>query len=141
MASPSSRRAMTAERWPWPGLAAPVRHPEHVVRDSDPERVLDKLCAANQGRDVHLVGGPRTIETFRALGALDKLGLIVLSLLFGAGMQLTPTFNPDTELTVESSGPARADRSRSSTRSSRARAGAPRSEARRASARARRRSR
>ena len=51
---------------------------------------------------VHLVGGPRTIETFRALGGLDKLALIVLPLLFGAGMQLTPTFNPDTELTLKS---------------------------------------
>ena len=50
------------------------------------------MRAANQGRDVHLVGGPRTIETFRALGALDKLGLIVLPLMFGAGTQLTPTF-------------------------------------------------
>jgi hypothetical protein len=30
---------------------------------------------ANEGGDVHLVGGPRTIETFRTLGALDKLGL------------------------------------------------------------------
>lgn len=37
---------------------------------NDPARLLGKLRAANQGRDVHLVGGPRTIETFRALGAL-----------------------------------------------------------------------
>jgi hypothetical protein len=44
-----------------------------VVSDGDPARLLEKLRAANQGGDVHLVGGPRTIETFRALGALDKV--------------------------------------------------------------------
>jgi dihydrofolate reductase len=69
-----------------------------VIVDSDPERLLEKLRAANRGRDVHLVGGPHTIETFRALGALDKLGLIVLPLLFGCGMRLTPTLNPDYDL-------------------------------------------
>jgi dihydrofolate reductase len=33
--------------------------------------------------DVYLIGGPRTIETFRALGALDKLELVALPLLLG----------------------------------------------------------
>jgi dihydrofolate reductase len=101
--------ALGSDRWPWPGLDAfvlgsrrPEGTPEDVVVESDPERLLEKLRAANQGRDVHLVGGPRTIETFRALGALDKLGLIVLPLMLGAGMQLTPTFNPEAELTLES---------------------------------------
>ena len=58
--------------------------------------------SASKGGDVHLVGGPRTMETFRALGALDKLGLIVLPLLIGDGMRLTPTLSPDTALTLES---------------------------------------
>src|SRR6266496_1333270 len=43
---------------------------EAMTFPNDPARLLGKLRAANQGRDVHLVGGPRTIETFRALGAL-----------------------------------------------------------------------
>ena len=101
-------RAITNDRWPWPNLDVFVlgSHrstgtPDEVVVDSDPQRLLEKLRAANQGRDVHLVGGPRTIETFRALGALDKLGLIVLPLMFGAGMQLTPTFSPATQLTLD----------------------------------------
>jgi dihydrofolate reductase len=100
--------AITNDRWPWPNLDVfvlgshrPTGTPDEVVVESDPERLLEKLRAANQGRDVHLVGGPRTIETFRALGALDKLGLIVLPLTFGAGMQLTPTFSPDTQLTLD----------------------------------------
>jgi dihydrofolate reductase len=101
--------ALTADRWPWPNLDVfvlashrPEGTPEHVVTDSDPERLLERLQESNQGRDVHLVGGPRTIETFRALGALDKLGLLVLPLLFGDGMRLTPTFSPEAGLTLES---------------------------------------
>jgi dihydrofolate reductase len=100
--------ALTADRWPWPNLKVfvlgshrPSGTPEDVVVDSDPARLLETLRAANQGRDVHLVGGPRTIETFRALGALDKLGLVVLPLLFGGGMRLTPSLTPDTGLTFE----------------------------------------
>jgi dihydrofolate reductase len=100
--------ALTNERWPWPNLNVfvlssqrPPGTPDHVVVDSDPARLLEKIRAANQGRDVHLVGGPRTIETFRALGALDRLELIVLPLLFGAGMRLTPTLDPETGLTFE----------------------------------------
>ena len=42
------------------------------------------------------------IETFRALGALDKLGLIVLPFLLGEGMQLTPSLSTDTGLALES---------------------------------------
>ena len=65
--------------------------------------LLDKVRGANRGGDVHLVGGPRTIETFRLLGALDELGLIVLPPLLAGGMQLTPSLATDTklELTAE----------------------------------------
>jgi dihydrofolate reductase len=76
-------------------------HPDHVVSDSDPVRLLEQLRVANQGGDVHLVGGPRTIATFHAMGALDRLELVVLPLLFGGGMQLTPSLRPDTGLTFE----------------------------------------
>lgn len=102
--------ALGADRWPWPdldvfvlgadvstkGAAAPI------VTDRDPVRLLEKLRSANRGKDVHLVGGPKTIETFRALGALDKLGLIVLPLFLGNGMRLTPSLSIDTELALES---------------------------------------
>ena len=71
------------------------------VVESVQQRLLEMVRASYQGLVVHLVGGPRTIETFRALGALDKLGLIVLPLMFGAGMQLTPTFSPATQLTLD----------------------------------------
>jgi dihydrofolate reductase len=64
-------------------------------------RLLEKLRAANRGGDVHLIGGPRTIETFSALGALDKLELVVLPLLLGDGMRLTPSLSPDITLELE----------------------------------------
>jgi dihydrofolate reductase len=100
--------ALTNERWPWPNLNVfvlgshrPAGTPDEVAVESDPKRLLEKLRAANEGGDVHLVGGPRTIETFRALGALDTLELVVVPLLFGGGMQLTPSVRPDAGLTFE----------------------------------------
>ena len=101
--------ALASDRWPWPtlevfvlGSVRPAGTPEDVVTDSDPERLLEKIRAANRGGDVHLIGGPRTVETFRALGALDRLELVVLPLLLGGGTQLTPALSPDTGLTFES---------------------------------------
>ena len=101
--------ALGADRWPWPGLGVfvlgsqrPAGTPDDVVFDSDPARLLESIRAANQDGDVHLVGGPRTIETYRQLGALDELGLIVLPLLLGGGMQLTPSISTDIGLALSS---------------------------------------
>jgi dihydrofolate reductase len=76
--------ALGADRWPWEeldvfvlGSRRPEGTPDQVVVDGDPARLLEQVRAANRGGDVHLVGGPRTMETFRQLGALDLLGLIV----------------------------------------------------------------
>jgi dihydrofolate reductase len=101
--------ALHADRWPWPnmdvfvlGSHRPAAIPDHVVFDDDPAQLLTKIREANRGGDVHLVGGPRTIETFRGLGALDRLGLIVLPFLTGAGMRLTPSLSTDARLRLES---------------------------------------
>jgi dihydrofolate reductase len=100
--------ALAADRWPWPDLKVfvlgshrPAGTPDHVVFDSDPARLLEQIRVANQGRDVHLVGGPRTIETFRALGALDTIEVLVLPLLLGGGLRLTESLSPQTKLTLE----------------------------------------
>jgi dihydrofolate reductase len=100
--------ALEAERWPWPGLDVfvlaserPARTPEHVIIDSDPGRLLEKIRQSDRGGDVHLVGGPRTIETYGALGALDELGLLVMPLLIGEGLRLTPSLRTDTALMLE----------------------------------------
>jgi len=101
--------ALTNDRWPWPGLDVFVLGsevptggaPVPVVTDSDPARLLELVRAANRGKDVHLVGGVKTIEAFRALGALDKLGLLVLPFFLGDGLRLTPTISVDTELLLD----------------------------------------
>ncbi|WP_308012339.1 dihydrofolate reductase family protein [Actinacidiphila acidipaludis] len=80
------------------GSHRPDGTPGHVTTDSDPVRLLDKLRSANRGGDVHLIGGPKTIGTFHALGALDTLELVVLPMLFGGGMRLTPMLGADTGL-------------------------------------------
>ena len=100
--------ALGAPSWPWAGVGVyvlasgrPPGTPDDVVVESDPERLLARLRDTNDDGDVHLVGGPRTIETFRRLGALDELGLIVLPLLLGAGLQLTPAVGTDARLRLE----------------------------------------
>ncbi|MFF2555195.1 dihydrofolate reductase family protein [Nocardia sp. NPDC058058] len=102
--------ALTTDRWPWPGLQVfvlgskrPEGTPDDVVFDDDPVRLLDRMRAANRGGDVHLIGGPSTIETFRALGVLDKLELVVLPFLVGSGMRLTDALSTSTGLDFESS--------------------------------------
>ncbi len=84
--------AIGLTRWPWPDLDVfvlgshrPEGTPDDVVVDSDPQALLEQLREANRGGDVHLVGGPKTIETYRALGALDRLGLLVVPILLGGG--------------------------------------------------------
>jgi dihydrofolate reductase len=101
--------ALSAPRWPWSDLDVfvlgshrPAGTPDDVVVESDPSLLLEKVSAANRGGDVHLVGGPRTVETIRALGALDELGLIVLPLLLGDGVRLTPAVSADAALTLRS---------------------------------------
>jgi dihydrofolate reductase len=100
--------ALGGGHWPWPDLKVfvlashrPAGTPDDVVVDSDPARLLEQIRAANQGRDVHLVGGPRTIEAFRAIGALDTIELLLMPVLLGGGMRLTEALSPQTKLTLE----------------------------------------
>ena len=100
--------ALGADEWPWGdldvfvlGSRRPAGTPDDVVVESEPTRLLREIREANRGGDVHLVGGPRTIETFRQLRALDFLGLIVVPVVVGEGMQLTPALGLDTRLILE----------------------------------------
>jgi dihydrofolate reductase len=100
--------ALEGDRWPWPTLAVyvlashrPEGTPDDVVTDDDPQRLLDRVREANRGGYVHLVGGPTTIETYRALGALDTLELVVMPFVLGGGMRLTPALGTDVGLTFE----------------------------------------
>ncbi len=97
--------AISAPHWPWGDLDVyvlgshrPAGTPEHVVVDEDPSRLLARIRHENRGGDVHLVGGARTIRTFRSLGALDELRLLVLPMFAGAGRRLTPELAAETTL-------------------------------------------
>jgi dihydrofolate reductase len=101
--------ALDADPWPWSdvdvfvlGSERPPGTPDDVIVESDPERLLERVREANHGGDVHLIGGPRTIETYRDLGAIDEFGLVVLPLLTGEGMQLTPSIKTEERLTLKS---------------------------------------
>jgi dihydrofolate reductase len=97
--------AIGIDRWPWPNLKVfvlsserPEGTPDDVVVDADPVSLLKKIRDSNEGGDVHLIGGPTTIETFRSLGALDSFDLVVMPILLGDGMRLTPALSLDTRL-------------------------------------------
>jgi dihydrofolate reductase len=101
--------ALDGDRWPWTNVDVfvlaserPSGTPSEVVVETDPERLLERVREANHGGDVHLIGGPRTIETYRRLGAIDEFGLVVLPLLTGEGMQLTPSVRADERLELKS---------------------------------------
>src|SRR4051794_6802497 len=89
--------ALGAPRWPWPGLDVyvltsrplPRDMPAHVVSAPTAAELLALMRARGSDRDVHLVGGPRTIEAFREIGALDRLEVVVLPILLAAGQPLS----------------------------------------------------
>ncbi len=90
--------ALGAPSWPWPGKRVyiltsrplPPETPGDVVSDSDPAVLLEKMRAADFDGDVHLVGGPLTIQAFRGIGALDRFEVVVLPILLGEGLRLSP---------------------------------------------------
>jgi dihydrofolate reductase len=101
--------AIDADPWPWSnvdvfvlGSERPPGITDSVVIESDPDRLLERVREANHGGDVHLIGGPTTIETYRQRGAIDEFGLVVLPIFAGEGMQLTPALRTDERLTLKS---------------------------------------
>jgi dihydrofolate reductase len=101
--------ALGAPQWPWAGLQVyvltssplPSGTPDHVTAGlKGPADLLDQLRSRPSGGDVHLVGGPRTIRAFYGLGALDRLELVVLPMLLGTGLPLSPQDAPPVPLTL-----------------------------------------
>jgi dihydrofolate reductase len=91
--------ALGAPSWPWPGKQVYVltSHPlpagtpaNVIVADGGPAGLVGQLRSRGSDGDVHLVGGPRTIRAFHELGALDRLEIVVLPILLGAGIPLSP---------------------------------------------------
>ena len=91
--------ALGTPRWPWPGLRVYVltsrplpeqTPPEVIVSRGGPAGLVQQLRSRGSDGDVHLVGGPRTIRAFQELGALDRLEIVVLPILLGSGIPLSP---------------------------------------------------
>jgi dihydrofolate reductase len=98
-----------ADRWPWSDVDVfvlsserPPGTPDDVVIESDPEVLLEKIREANKGGDVHLIGGPTTIDTYRKLGMIEEFGFVILPILAGEGMQMTPAVKTDERLELKS---------------------------------------
>jgi dihydrofolate reductase len=69
-----------------------------VVGSSGPADLARQLRSRPSGGDVHLVGGPQTIRAFHEAGELDRLELVVLPILVGDGVPLSPPGTPVTRL-------------------------------------------
>jgi dihydrofolate reductase len=91
--------ALRAPLWPWGDMNVyvvtsrplPPGTPESVVTAAaGPADLVQRLRSRGSGGDVHLVGGPRTIQALQECGALDSLEIVVLPLLLGEGVPLWP---------------------------------------------------
>ncbi len=91
--------ALGAPGWPWPGLQVyvltsrplPAGTPRDVIVGAGgPAELARQLRSRGSDKDVHLVGGPRTIRAFQQIGELDRLEIVVLPILLGDGIPLSP---------------------------------------------------
>jgi dihydrofolate reductase len=91
--------ALGAPEWPWPGLQVyvltssplPDSTPKDVIVGAGgPAELARQLRSRGSDRDVHLVGGPRTIRAFHEIGELDRLEIVLLPILLGDGIPLSP---------------------------------------------------
>ena len=101
------------DEWPWKGRRVcvltsrplPADGPDGVSAWHDgPEALLARLRAEGLTRDVWVMGGPKMVQSFRALGALDRIEIILLPVLLGDGI---PLFDPEmAPLTLPTRAPA-----------------------------------
>ncbi|HXH82382.1 MAG TPA: hypothetical protein VNN07_05575 [Candidatus Tectomicrobia bacterium] len=68
----------------------PAGAPEGVTAwRAGPEALVAHLRAARLAGDVKLMSGLRTLEAFRALGAIDRFEIHVMPVLLGSGIPLS----------------------------------------------------
>ena len=100
--------------WPWEGKRVyvltsrplPARVPDDVLASQGgPSGLLEQLRSARLDGDVHLLGGPRTLQAFHQLGAIDRLEILVLPILLGEGAPLFPLGNARVPLRLEGQRP------------------------------------
>jgi dihydrofolate reductase len=94
--------ALGAPRWPWGDMRVfvltssplPAGTPADVTSSGAPAGLAQQLRSRGSGGDVHLVGGPSTMQAFYQEGALDSLELVVLPVVLGDGVPLWPRGAP-----------------------------------------------
>jgi len=94
--------ALGAPRWPWTqpvfvltSTPLPEGTPEGVTAAPTAAELVQLMRDAGIDGDVHLVGGPSTVEAFHAIGAFDELHLHVAPVMVGdGGTRLTPPLLP-----------------------------------------------
>jgi dihydrofolate reductase len=101
--------ALEAPDWPWTqpvfvltSRPLPEGTPDHVTTAPTPAALLKAMETAGVTGDVHLVGGPRTMQAFREIGALAEVGLLVIPRIQGGGVPLAPPGTEPLSLTLRS---------------------------------------
>jgi dihydrofolate reductase len=101
--------ALGAPRWPWrqpvfvlTSTALPDGTPGDVTRAAAAAELIGLMDAAGVSGDVHLVGGPSTVQAFRAIGVLDEVWLHVVPLILGSGLPLAPAGTEPLPLALQS---------------------------------------
>jgi dihydrofolate reductase len=101
--------ALDAADWPWTqpvfvltSTPLPPHAPEHVRTARTATDLVSQMEGAGITGDVHLVGGPRTIQAFREIGALDEIGLVLIPLIQSSGVPLSPAGAEPLALTLQS---------------------------------------
>lgn len=80
--------------WPWTDKEVHVLTSRPLPSDAraracdNPAELVRRLQLTGLMGDVHLLGGARTIRAFLELGAVARLGVVVLPMLLGSGVPL-----------------------------------------------------
>jgi dihydrofolate reductase len=101
--------ALAAPRWPWTqpvfvltSSALPDDTPSDVRSASTAGELVKLMKSAGIGGDVHLVGGPRTMQAFREIHALAEVWLHVVPMILGSGHPLAAAGLEPLRLTLQS---------------------------------------
>jgi dihydrofolate reductase len=100
--------ALAAPRWPWTqpvfvltSSPLPERTPLDVASATTAAELIELMAEAGVNGDVHLVGGPRTMQAFHQIGALAEVWLHVLPMILGAGQPLATDGAESLTLTLQ----------------------------------------
>ena len=85
------------DAWPWKGRRVfvltsrplPAEVPDGVCGCLDGlEKLIARLKTEGLNRDIWIMGGPKMIYSFHVSGFLDRIEIVLLPVLFGAGVPL-----------------------------------------------------